>query len=426
MPPAPARGFLGWRVVGASFAVLTLIFGACYGFPAFFDPLAREFPGSRGNIALVFGLAGGLFFLVGAVAGPLADRHGSRRVVAAGVVLVGLGLIGASFGRTLWEVLLAFGLGVGLGVGFGYVPAVAPVQRWFHRRRGRASGFAVAGIGVGTFGGPLLAAAIMGWSDWRTAWLAIGIGVVVLGLGAAYFLIDSPDRVGQRPDGTPPDGTPPDGDMPAASGPAPAPTPTGYSVKGALGTRPFWLLYAAAGAMSLPLFVPFVHLVPYAMDRGIGKSTAVLIAACIGIGSILGRFGLGALADRLGRRPSLVACFVGLTLMYLLWIAADQAWLLAVFAVIYGTCYGGFVALVPAVTVDYLGTRAAGGIIGALYTGVGPGTLIGPPLAGWVFDAAGSYTWPLVAGAAFMALATVIVALLPDPTRWRASRKPTS
>src|SRR5262250_1191704 len=105
-----ARGFHGWRVVGASFAVLTLAFGAAYAFPAFFDPLAREFPGSRGNIALVFALCGGLFFIVGAGAGPLADRIGSRPVVSAGLLCVGAGLVLASFGQTLREVLLAFGV----------------------------------------------------------------------------------------------------------------------------------------------------------------------------------------------------------------------------------------------------------------------------------------------------------------------------
>src|SRR5690242_12877941 len=118
-----ARGFLGWRVVGASFAVLTLAFSAAYAFPAFFDPLAHDFPGSRGNIALVFAVCGFLFFAVGAGAGPLADRIGSRPVVSAGILLIGAGLILASFGQTLWEVLLAFGIGVGLGVGLAYVPA---------------------------------------------------------------------------------------------------------------------------------------------------------------------------------------------------------------------------------------------------------------------------------------------------------------
>jgi MFS family permease len=402
------RGFLGWRVVGASFAVLTLAFGAAYAFPAFFDPLARDFPGSRGNIALVFAVCGCLFFLVGAAAGPLADRVGSRPVVSAGLLLVGAGLVLASFGQTLWEVLLAFGIGAGLGVGLAYVPAVSPVQRWFLRQRGRASGFAVAGIGVGTFAGPLLATAIMGVADWRTAWLVIGIGVAVLGVLAAQFLIDAPDRVGQRPDG---DAAPPPG--------AVAP-PKGWALVPALSVKPFLLLYAAIGALSFPLFVPFVHLVPFARDLGIAPATAVLLASLIGIGSIAGRFGLGAIADRLGRRATMTAMFLGLTIMLAFWLVSGDAWMIGLFALVYGACYGGFVALVPAVIIDYLGTRSAGAIIGALYTSVAPGALAGPPLAGYAYDLWGSYTIPLIAAIAMMGLATLVTFALPDPAKWRA------
>jgi MFS family permease len=399
-------------VVGASFAVLTLAFGAAYAFPAFFDPLAREFPGSRGNIALVFAVCGFLFFVVGAGAGPLADRIGSRPVVSAGVLLVGAGLVLASFGQTLWQVLFAFGLGVGFGVGLAYVPAVSPVQCWFVRQRGRASGFAVAGIGVGTFIGPLLATGIMRIGDWRLAWLAIGIGASILGLIAAQFLIDAPDRVGQRPDGD------------AAPASAASAAPVGWSLRPALTTRPFILLYAAILASSVPLFVPFVHIVPFARDLGISPETAVLLASLIGVGSIAGRFGLGSLADRFGRRPTLVAMFLGLTLMLGLWLIARTPWPLAVFALVYGACYGGFVALVPAVIIDYLGTRNAGAIIGALYTSVAPGTLIGPPLAGYAFDLWGSYTSPIVVAIAFMALATIITYVAPDPAKWRAAHPP--
>ena len=88
---------------------------------------------------------------------------------------------------------------------------------------------------------------------------------------------------------------------------------------------------------------------------------------------------------------------------------------------VYGAFYGGFVALVPAVIIDYLGTRNAGAIIGALYTSVAPGTLIGPPLAGYAYDLWGSYTIPLVASIALMALATLITFAAPDPGKWRAA-----
>lgn len=412
MTGGPPERFLGWRVVGGAFGVLMLAFASAYGFPAFFDPLSREFPGSRGNISLLFAVCGCLFFTVGLVTGPWADRIGSRKVVSAGIVMIGLGLVAASFAQTLWQLLLAFGVGVGIGVGFTYVPAVSPVQRWFVRQRGRASGFAVTGIGVGTFVGPLAAAAIMEFGNWRTAWLIIGITVIALGLLFATWIVDSPEKAGQRPDG----------DAPAAPRPGQAAPLPGFTLKQAVRTKPFLVQYGAIALLSFPLFVPFVHLAPYAQDFGIGRGTAVVIASLIGIGSIIGRLGMGGLADRFGRRTSLVTMYVGMTAMLGWWLASQTAWQLALFALLFGACYGGFVALVPAVTIDYFGPRNAGAIIGALYTSVAPGALLGPPLAGYAFDAFKSYTWPLIGAVICMALATLLMALAPNVEKWRAAQ----
>src|SRR6266436_9324450 len=154
--PSP-RIFYGWLVVAAAFAVTFVGFGCAYTFSAFVGPLQQDFGASRGSVSLVFSLAGFLYFGLGVVSGPLADRWGSRRLAVIGMILIGTGLAAASAARSLVEVYAAYGLGVGLGVGCSYVPAIGAVQRWFVRRRGFASGLAVSGIGVGTLVMPPLA-----------------------------------------------------------------------------------------------------------------------------------------------------------------------------------------------------------------------------------------------------------------------------
>src|SRR5205823_32653 len=156
-----SRIFRGWLVVAGAFAITFVGFGCAYTFSAFLEPLQRDFGASRGSVSLVFSLAGFLYFGLGIVSGPLADRWGSRRLAIAGMLLVGLGLAAASVARSLGEIYLAYGLGVGLGVGLSYVPVVGAVQRWFVRRRGFASGLAVSGIGVGTLVMPPLAALLI-------------------------------------------------------------------------------------------------------------------------------------------------------------------------------------------------------------------------------------------------------------------------
>ena len=73
------RIFYGWFVVSAAFAVTFVGFGCAYTFSAFVESLQRDFGASRGSVSLVFSLAGFLYFGLGIVSGPLADRFGSRR-----------------------------------------------------------------------------------------------------------------------------------------------------------------------------------------------------------------------------------------------------------------------------------------------------------------------------------------------------------
>src|SRR5262249_19921493 len=186
--------------------------------------------------------------------------------------------------------------------------------------------------------------------------------------------------------------------------------PQDFSVRDAITSRAFIGLYVACLICSFGVFVPFVHLVPYALDHGVSQSSAVLLLGTIGVGSTAGRFFLGGLADRMGRRASLLAVFVGMALSLAIWAAATNLWTLAAFSFVYGGFYGGWVAVLPAVVMDTFGGRNVSGIIGILYTSVAFGTLIGPSAAGFAFDVSHSYTLPIVASAVANAVAAAIMA----------------
>jgi MFS transporter, OFA family, oxalate/formate antiporter len=399
--PVQPRIFQGWLVVAGAFAVTFIGFGSAYTFSAFVESLQADFNASRGSVSLVFSLAGFLYFALGMVSGPLADRWGSRRLALVGMILTAAGLAAAGTARSLTEVYIAYGLGVGLGVGCSYVPVVGAVQRWFVKRRGFASGIAVSGIGVGTLVMPPLASLLIELLGWRAAYLALGALAVVLGGAMSILIVNDP-----RDRGLSPDGDPPQGDA-VISG------PVGASVRDAMATRQFVSLYAACLICSLGAFVPFVHLVPYALDDGVEQSSAVLLLGVIGVGSTAGRFFLGRLADRLGRQPSLVAMFVGMALAMAIWGLSAGLWTLAIFAFAYGVFYGGWVAVLPAVVMDHFGGRNVSGIIGVLYTSVAFGTLIGPSAAGFAFDLYDSYTLPILASVCANIIAAGIVAIAP-------------
>jgi MFS family permease len=180
-------------------------------------------------------------------------------------------------------------------------------------------------------------------------------------------------------------------------------------VREAVKSRRFIGLYAACLSCSFGLFVPFVHLIPYALDHGVGQSSAALLLGAIGVGSTAGRFFLGGLADKWGRDQALVLMFAGMGLSLLIWVCSTQWWSLGLFALVYGVFYGGFVAILPALVMDYFGGRHVSGIIGVLYTSVGFGTLVGPSAAGFAFDISHSYTLPILVGVAANIIAAVIV-----------------
>jgi MFS family permease len=389
--------FRGWRVVAGAFAVTFMGFGSAYTFSAFVESLQKDFGASRGSVSLVFSLAGFLYFGLGIVSGPLADRWGSRRLAVGGMILIGLGLAAASLARSLVEIYWAYGLGVGLGVGASYVPVVGAVQRWFLRWRGFASGLAVSGIGVGTLVMPPLASFLIDGLGWRQAYLILGVLAAAVGGGLALLIENDPRDRGLGPDGDPPRAV------------ASSVKPDGASVREAVTSRRFAGLYAACLICAFGVFVPFVHLVPYALDHGVPPSRAVLLLGAIGVGSTVGRFFLGGLADRIGRRPSLLLMFVGMAFALGVWAISTGIWSLAAFALIFGAFYGGWVAVLPALVMDYFGGRNVSGIIGILYTSVALGTLIGPSAAGFAFDLTRSYALPIGVGVVANVIAAAIV-----------------
>ena len=380
-------------MVLCAFTLMCVGFGCVYTFAAFFKAIEAEFGASRGHIALVFSLCALVYFSLGAPAGMLSDRLGPRRVACVGVAAMAAGLAAASEAGSLVFLYAVYSIGVGVGVGLTYVPSVGALQPWFQANRAFATGVAVSGIGAGNILFPPLAAWLIEGLGWRHAYLVLAV-LVLAAAGAAALVIDN-DPDGRRRAGR--------------AGAAAEPLP-GMSIGEAARTREFRVLYLTLIFGAGCTFVPMVHLGPYAMDAGYGAAEAVALVSFIGLGSMLGRFGAGGVADRVGRIPALAGTYVGLGLMFLLWWATREYWVLAAFALVFGACYGAFVAIFPAITMDLFGPRQVSGIMGTLYTAAGIGTLAGPTLAGAAFDATGSYSVPILASAAaeFAAAAGVV------------------
>lgn len=372
-----------WVVVWAAFVCLALIFGVSYSFAAFFENFAQEFAANRADVSWIFGLCGLVYFVLGALGGMLADRWGPRVICMVGMGLIAIGLLGTSLAQSLSSIYISYGILVGLGIAFVYTPSIACVQPWFTKHRGLASGLASSGVGAGTLLVPLAVSYLLLAVTWREALQIMAFCVLVLGLMAAFLLQRAPSVVTGN-----------------------AAQTSGTTLKEALQTPSFRWLYMGVLLGSPVMFIPFAHISAAARDAGVSDSQAVALVGLIGIGSLVGRFAIGWLADRIGRVQTLMLMQCAMGLSFLIWAVAKDQQVFAIFAVVFGLSYGSIVSLLPAICMDLFGGRAVSAIIGTLYSGAALGNLLGPVWAGRVFDVNQSYSLVIWITLCVSALAT--------------------
>jgi MFS transporter, OFA family, oxalate/formate antiporter len=375
----------GWRVVWGTHLVMAVSFGSAYSFSAVFPGLSSDFNASRGEVALVFSLSAFVFYCMGAIAGPFADRWSTRALVLAGLIAMTVGYVGGSRAGSLTALYAWYGLGVGVGIGLSYVPALGAVQSWFHVRRSRASGIATAGLGLGTLTLPLAVGMAVPHIGWRVCFLALALIIAIVGWPAALFIRKRREVTTEV---------------------QPTNRPSLISVWRDGNFRRYYAMLLFA---SFCTFIPLVHIVPAARDMGLSIGSGSMLIALIGIGNIFGRFVLAGLGDRVGRLRLLAILTFAVAGCFVLWCFAAGFAMLATFAVLFGMSYGGCVGLYPAVAADLFGTRRIGAMLGYLYTAVGVAALIGPPATGFIFDRTGSYRGPIIASTVVAVVAGVLV-----------------
>lgn len=388
--------------------MLFVAYGAQYSFGVFLAALLEEFQWSRASLAGVFSLYAFMYATLGSVAGQLTDRFGPRMVISGGALLLGGALGGMSLVTTLWQPYVLYGLIAGLGMSAAYVPCNATVVRWFIARRGLAVGLAMSGASAGTFVVPLLAQYVVSRVGWRAAYVIFGAGLVVCILLIAPLMRRDPESLGLEPDGVPrPRGVPP----------TRVPDPASWPLSRALRSGVFWALAATFGVSWIPVFIPLVHLVPFARDLGFSPMTAAWVVSSLGAGAVAGRLVMGSLSDRIGRRTALRVALITQTVACAGFLATQGLLTLLAAAVLYGFGYAAVSTLFPALIGDYFGRAHAGAIVGALFAIAGCLGGVGPVMAGALYDATGGYGTTWVLCAALNALSLVFLGLARPPAR---------
>jgi MFS family permease len=378
-----ARYFYGYNIVAAGFTIQGVCIGAMFAYGVFFKELQAEFGWSRAAISGASSLAFLMMGAVGILAGRLNDRIGPRVLIVISAGFLGMGYLLMSRMQSIWQLYAVYGVLAGIGFSTHDVITLSTVARWFVKRRGVMSGIVKVGTGCGQLLVPMIATLLLAVFGWRHSNLIIGVVALVALVAVAQLMRRDPQGMGLLPDG--------DSAMISDGRAGGVVEEQGFSLKEVARMKQFWIMCIAEFAVLCCLLTVIVHIVPYARDLGLAPVYAAGVLSTIGGVSILGRIVMGAASDRIGGKRGLVTCLIVLFCSFIWLQFATEAWMLFLFAVLYGFAHGGFFTLVSPMVAELFGTGSHGLLFGIILFSGTLGGAVGPVMAGRTFDVTGSY-----------------------------------
>jgi MFS family permease len=375
--------FYGWWVVIACSIITVYVGGVVFsGFTAFFEPIRQEFGWSRTQISLAASLRGLEMGIFAPFVGYLADRFGVRILIFIGSITIGSGLILLSFTQSLALfygsfLIIAFGAG-----GCAAVVLTTAVVNWFQKRVSVALGIMGSGLGLGGLMIPIIVWLIEAY-QWRTTLLILGFGMWILGIPLSLIIRNRPEQYGYLPDGEP------------SQDPITPIHIRGEGVelgfKKVLKEKSFLYLNITEVIRFMAFAAMSIHIMPYLDSIGMPRHTAGLVAAAIPLFTIVGRFFFGYLGDIYDKRILLAMGYCLMSLGLLVFCYVQVRWLIFPLLFIFSPGLGGIMVLRAAILQEYYGRDSFGKILGIIMGAGSIGGIIGPTLAGWVYDSLGSY-----------------------------------
>jgi MFS family permease len=368
-----------WVVIGAALG-LTFGFGPIFFSTAgiFLKPMAESFQWTRADVAMLPMLAMTGTAIGAPIAGYVADRIGWSKVIGLGMSLFAAFALALAFAPAsrLYVAIIGFAIGL-TGAATTAAGYLAILPRVFDSRLGMALGLGMLGTGVGGFLAPVVAGKLSAIYGWRTSYMMFAALAFIFGVIAHRIIFTNlpeesrvnPTRSQDRTD------------------------VAGMSLTEALGTYRFWLIAIVMFLISMVILGGFVHLAPFATDRGFGGDVAASAAGIVGAGLAISRVGAGFILDRFfAPFIALIAFVLGaIGFMILVWVPNSPALLLTA-ALLLGVSTGSEGDLIPYLARKYFGKRALGAIYGGLFGAATLGGAVGPFVYGLTFDYFKSYT----------------------------------
>jgi len=353
----------------------------------------------------VCGLTFALFMIPG---GRIQDRYGPRTGATLGGLCLAAGCIVAGLMKSYLGLIVGFGILGGIGMGLGYAAATPAAVKWFHSsRRGLVVGVVVAGYGAAAIYISPLADYLIRQQGLTGSFVTLGVLFAMVVLVAGRLLL------------TPPAGfvTP----IPAHIPDGPKVVVRDYPAREMLRTWQFYalvFLFVGSAQSGLLVIANAKKLLASAADStGFFARNAWLLATFGGFVNAAGRIGTGRYSDRIGRlRAYAINGIISAACLFAApWVIGERSvWLLfAVIGVMFWQ-YGGTLALMPAITADYYGPKNLGLNYGLVFIGWGIAFFV-PQLAGYLYDATGSFSGAFYLSGGLLVLAVMLSRVITRP-----------
>jgi len=373
-------------VITAACLIAVVTFGARSGFGLFLEPISATHGWGREIFAVSIGLQNIIWGIGQPIAGALADRFGTRRVLVVGAVIYCLGFVLMSWSTTpaMLHVSAGFLIGVG-GAGASFALVMAAVSRMVSdERRSWALGLIVASSSLGQFLLVPLGQAFIDLYGWTTALVLIGFLVLAV-LPLSLPFADQTKGAGI------------------------AAQTLGQALKEAMGHRSYLLL--VAGFFVCGYHVAFIqtHLPAYIVDAGIEARIGAYAIALVGLFNIVGSYTAGVLGGRRSKKNLLALIYTARAIVIALYVTLPiTATTTVVFAAFMGLLWLSTVPLTSGLVAVMFGPRYMATLFGIVFLSHQLGAFLGVWLGGWAFDTLGSYTAVWWSGVGLAVLAALI------------------
>ena len=414
LPNKVKNAYYGWWVLASTFMLGTLsggIFSNSSG--VFFGPIKRDMGLSSAQTALIFALVRAEGSIAGPIVGRLVDKFGSRPMIIFGGLLASGGFIALHWVHSyiLFIIIFVGVVGVGKSSGLGQV-LISSVNRWFIRRRSLAMSICITGFSSG--GAAILPLITLGVSTigWRDVMLYSGIFMGLIVIPLALVVKHSPEREGIGPDLP----------FPVEGEPNPLPAIVDFTVRQALRTKSYWILFTGS-VLRISLWgTVSVHAVEMFVWKGMSYEMAGLMFSLMFLMSIPLRLVVGYLGDKWPLQPMMGTGMAAAALgtLALLTVEGNLAVYLFVMlmAVEQGTSSLNWVSLG-----NFFGRTSFATLMGFISVVFNIGMLITPIYAGVVFDQTDSYSIVLVSFLPIYLLAGVFFLMTRKPPAPVPARK---